>query len=182
MLRHVLIYGARSVPWHAGSEAVRPCEGISTGLEYCCALGLETNGLDDYSCCLTASNIFTIPSIPTSVAIIGNGTAVAIATNSSPEVVMSAPTTSSPTSATARGGGGYSVSDRIALGCGVGIGLPAAIAAIVSVWLGFRRQRRIKSMISVGGRPPPPPVKHSVQYHAHPPVRPPVNRGHGTPF
>lgn len=182
MLRHILIYGARLVPWHGGSEAVRPCEGISTGLQYCCALGLETNGLDDYSCCLTASNVFTIASIPTPVAIIANGTAVAIAINSSPVVVMLAPTTSSSKPATGGGGSGYNISDKIALGCGIGIGLPAAIAAIVSGWVSFRRRKRIRSLISVVGRPPPTPVQHSVQHHAHPLIRPPVNRGHGTSF
>jgi hypothetical protein len=182
MLRYVLIYGSHLVPWHGGSEAVRPCEGISTGLKYCCALGLETNGLDDYSCCLTASNIFTIASIPTPVAIIANGTAVAIAITSSSALVIPAPTTSSSNPASGGGGSGYSVSDKIALGCGIGIGLPATIAAIGSVWLGFRRWERIRNVISVVGRQPTHPVQHSVKHYAPPPIRPSVNRGHGTPF
>jgi len=39
------------------------------------------------------------------------------------------------------GGGGYSTSDKIALGTGIGIGLPGALAAIIAVWI-MRRRRR----------------------------------------
>jgi len=166
----------RSVPWHAGSEAVRPCEGISTGLKYCCALGLETNGLDDYSCCLTASDIFTIASIPTPVAIIANGTAVAIQTrsSSSPVIMISAPTTTSD--AAIRGGGSrLSNSDKIALGCGIGIGLPATVATIVSAWVACRRRGWRRSVVSVTGGRPAPPVPLL-------PIRPSVSRGDGAPF
>jgi hypothetical protein len=136
-------------PWHGGSEAVRPCDGISTGLKYCCADGLENNGIDDYSCCMTPSNIFTLTAIPTPIAIIANGTSVAIVTSSSAIVVV--PTATHTQSATGVGSSGFSTSDKIALGCGIGIGLPATLAAILMLWVN-RKRERARSQIFVARR------------------------------
>jgi hypothetical protein len=154
MTRHELTYWfVCTEPWHGGSEAVRPCGGVSTGLRYCCALGLEHNGIDDYSCCLTMSNVFTIAAAATPIAIIASGTSVPFVTNSSATIATPIKTpiktpTETPTainaqSTTVAGSGGLSIGDKIALG----VGIPATIAAIATVWqlvvmLKQRKKRR----------------------------------------
>ena len=84
----------------------------------------------------------------------------------SPDVGTSATTTfgvtGRPTSTTSAGAadssgtGGFSQSDKIALGCGIGVGVPATLAAIAGLWL--NRSRRRSSHAT------PPPYHYGPSY------------------
>lgn len=51
------------------------------------------------------------------------------------------PSTSSPDSSQTTASSGYTEDQKIALGCGIGIGLPATIASLILLWMKCFKKR-----------------------------------------
>jgi hypothetical protein len=124
---------------------IRPCGGITTGDEYCCDPAPADNG--NFACCSTASNLFTLP-IPFVIATIPGGmfaatgslqTSTSASGSTSTTAKAPTPTFSQEAPTTIARSGGYSTGDKIALGTGIGVGLPATVAAIWQLYLKLAR-------------------------------------------
>ncbi|KAI1389849.1 uncharacterized protein F4822DRAFT_216501 [Hypoxylon trugodes] len=134
-------------PWYVEpvSLGVRPCGGIDKSNQYCCDDGLSGPG--SFACCSNETSVFSYNNISSLPSIIATIPPNEVATTASSSKVESTTTTSSITtqststsstsissiptqSAPENGNPSTNSSNSIALGAGLGVGLPVAAAII----------------------------------------------------
>lgn len=147
---------------------VRPCDGIDIGIRYCCDNG--TTGLGSFACCNDESQIFqynNLTVLPTILATIPVRENLAITTATIPNNATIANETPRPTSemstpinATSTGSASPATDSNnsttsIALGAGLGAGLPVAAIIIGGIWFVISRskqkQQRNERQLQQGG-------------------------------
>ncbi|KAI2638867.1 hypothetical protein GGS26DRAFT_602471 [Hypomontagnella submonticulosa] len=162
-------------PWFLGrpidgrrAVGVRPCDGIDIGIRYCCDNG--TTGLGSFACCNDESQIFqynNLTVLPTILATIPVRENLAITTATIPNNATIANETPRPTSemstpinATSTGSASPATDSNnsttsIALGAGLGAGLPVAAIIIGGIWFVISRskqkQQRNERQLQQGG-------------------------------